>query len=52
MSEDITYCSNEKCENTKCERHTINIKLHWLHHSYADFRECESWKKGGAENEI
>lgn len=47
MSEDITYCSNEKCENTKCERHPININLHWLHHSYADFRECESWKKGG-----
>lgn len=46
-SEDITYCANEKCINTKCERHPINIKLHWLQHSYAMFSECEYFKERG-----
>ena len=43
-SEDITYCSNEHCTNTKCERHPMNINLKYVHHSYAMFTECEYWK--------
>ena len=47
-SEDITYCANERCENTKCERHPMNINLHYLYHSYAIFTECKDFKGKGA----
>ena len=54
MSEDITFCSNFECANTKCERNQKNIKQYWLDHSFADFRECERFadmRKGGEDNE-
>ena len=43
MSEDITFCSNSRCKNTKCERNQKNIKQHWLDHSYAMFTDCDYW---------
>lgn len=38
-SKDITYCSNESCTHTKCERHPINIDVHSIYHSYAMFTD-------------
>ena len=43
MSEDITFCFNTKCKNTKCERNPKNIRLHYIYHSFAFFKECEYW---------
>ena len=39
ISQDMTFCSNEKCEITKCKRHQIHIdwavEPQWR--SYSDF---------------
>ena len=43
MSEDMTYCYNLKCKNTKCNRHASNIQQHYFPHSFAFFKECEHW---------
>ena len=46
MSYDITFCTNKKCKNKKCERHPIKLKgWHYLV-SMADFTKCEFWKSG------
>ena len=52
MNYDITFCSNTKCKNLKCERNQKNIPTYeykirniWQ----GDFKECEYWK--GKENE-
>lgn len=39
MSEDITYCYNHKCKNTKCERHDTHIKQHYVPHSFGFFNK-------------
>ena len=44
-SEDITFCSNSNCRNTKCERNPKNIQQYWLDHSYAMFTDCENWEE-------
>lgn len=51
MSEDITFCSNSKCTDTKCERNQKNIKQYWLDHSFADFSECEKFADMRGDNE-
>ena len=43
MSEDKTYCYNFKCKNKKCERHSDNIKVHYILHSFAFFTSCKYW---------
>ena len=43
MSEDKTYCYNLKCKNKKCERHSDNIKVHYIPHSFAFFTSCKYW---------
>lgn len=43
MSEDITYCLNNDCKKTKCERHASHIKDKTIPHSYAMF-DCSADK--------
>lgn len=43
MSDDITFCYYSKCKNKKCERHPSNIKVHYIPHSFAFFKDCEHW---------
>jgi hypothetical protein len=43
MSEDITFCYNEKCKNRKCERHISHIKKNYIPHSFAFFMDCKYW---------
>lgn len=43
MSEDITYCYNTKCKNLKCERHSSQIKKHYIPHSFDFFKDCAWW---------
>lgn len=43
MNEDITYCYNYKCKNTKCERNESHIKQHYVPHSFGFFKECKWW---------
>lgn len=43
MSDDITFCFNTKCENKKCERNPKNIRVHYIDHSFAFFKDCEYW---------
>lgn len=43
MSDDITFCFNNKCKNTGCERNPKNIKAPYRDHSFAFFQECEYW---------
>lgn len=43
MSEDITYCLNNDCKKTKCERHASHIKDKAIPHSYAMF-DCSAEK--------
>lgn len=43
MSEDITYCLNQDCKKTKCERHASRIKNKAIPHSYAMY-ECSGEK--------
>ena len=47
-SEDITFCANRKCRDTKCERNSRRIRLPILH-SFALFQDCPRWDEGGAE---
>ena len=35
MTEDITYCTNDKCTIKTCVRNPKNIKQHGIHHSFA-----------------
>lgn len=43
MSDDITFCFNNKCRNADCERNPKNIKVPYRDHSFAFFKECEYW---------
>ena len=43
MSDDITFCFNNHCRNTGCERNPKNIKVPYRDHSFAFFKECEYW---------
>ena len=43
MSDDITFCYYSKCKNKKCERHPSNIKVHYIPHIFAFFKDCEYW---------
>lgn len=43
MSEDMTYCYYLKCPNKKCERHPSHIKVFYIPHSYAFFKDCPWW---------
>ena len=43
MSDDITYCYHSKCKNKRCERHPSNIRVHYIPHSFAFFKDCEHW---------
>lgn len=45
MSDDITFCFNDKCKNKECFRHPSNITQLWRDHSFANFEECEHWGK-------
>ena len=51
MNYDITFCSNTKCKNLKCERNQNNItdefkdRFIWQ----GEFKECEYWEE--VENE-
>lgn len=47
MSEDITFCANENCKYTKCERNPKHIKLP-IPHSFAMFTQCEKFSFDGA----
>ena len=47
-SEDITFCANRKCRDTKCERNSRRIRLPILH-SFALFRDCPKWDENGAK---
>lgn len=40
MTEDITYCSNNKCGYLRCERNPKHIKL-LIPHSFADLEGTE-----------
>lgn len=40
MTEDITYCSNNKCGYLRCERNQKHIKL-LIPHSFADLDGTE-----------
>ena len=42
-AEDITYCYYNKCSNKKCERHSSNIKKHYVPHSFDFFKDCAWW---------
>lgn len=46
-SEDITFCGNDKCPNTKCERNSDNIRDYRIPHSFANFTECNYWSDKG-----
>lgn len=45
MSDDITFCFNDKCKNKKCMRHPDNIIQKWHDHSFALFEDCKYWDK-------
>lgn len=47
-SEDITFCANASCADTKCERNMKNIRLP-IDHSFMLFPDCKKWKDSGAE---
>ena len=54
MSEDVTFCANDKCPMINCCRNQQNIQNFNILHSFAMFTECEHWgdtadRKGGAE---
>lgn len=46
MSEDMTFCDEERCANMRCERNKKHIRLHWMPHSFASFRGEKPWCKG------
>ena len=45
MSDDITFCFNDKCKNKKCMRHPDNTIQKWHDHSFALFEDCKYWDK-------
>lgn len=49
MTEDITYCSNNKCGYLRCERNPKHIRLPSVH-SFADFDGTELCYK--AQNHV
>lgn len=54
MSEDITFCDNQKCKVTRCFRNPKNIKHFEIPHSFASLEGsdyCPSFEKGVSENE-
>ena len=50
MSYDITFCTNKKCKNKKCERHPIKLKGWYYPVSMSDFTKCKFWKNGEEYN--
>lgn len=42
-SEDITFCSNNKCKITKCMRNPKNIRNYQRNHSFADLDENKDY---------
>lgn len=50
-SQDITFCSNRKCQRTKCIRHQCHIN--WAikpYHSFADFENTQYCPKKVGDN--
>ena len=48
-SQDITFCSNRKCQNLKCERNACHIRWDLKpYHSFADFENTQYCPKKGA----
>ena len=43
MSDDMTFCCNNHCRDTSCERNPVNIRYPYREHSSAFFTECEHW---------
>ena len=46
---DITFCSNPKCKNMKCDRNQKNYDFNMValvkpYISIANFEECEFWE--------
>lgn len=52
MSEDITFCDNQKCKVTRCFRNPKNIKHFEIPHSFASLEGseyCPSFEKSVKE---
>lgn len=52
MSEDITFCDNQKCKVTRCFRNPKNIKHFEIPHSFASLEGsdmCPSFEKAAKE---
>ena len=50
-SQDITFCSNRKCNRKKCKRHYTNAN--WSvkpYHSFADFENTQYCPKKRSDN--
>ena len=43
-SDDITFCYYRKCKNRKCFRHPSNIRIPYIPHSFAFYKDCEHWE--------
>ena len=49
---DITYCTNKKCQDKECFRNIHNICIHttFPYISEADFTDCPNWKEQVNDN--
>lgn len=43
INDDITFCYYSECPNKECFRHSSNIKVHYVPHSFGFFKDCEHW---------
>ena len=43
FEDDITFCIQQNCKNTECERHMSNIKDLSIPHSFSDFSQDEDY---------
>ena len=41
MSDDMTFCSNNKCGRLRCERNPKRIKVHYIPHSFMELDGTE-----------
>lgn len=51
MSEDITFCDNQKCKVTRCFRNPKNIKHFEIPHSFSSLDLCPSFEKDVKRND-
>lgn len=48
LSEDISFCANNGCGDTECERNPKRIRSKYPH-TYALFEDCPKWNPDNAK---